>query len=261
MQSTHAFLNNLLARYDWMLTFDHSPEFSELMKTNAAPTNFQSYQLRTSIQNLDPSIREIQGDIDLLRSAAAALEARMSRLTTIRDDYRGALSPIRRLPGEIISEILRSTREYRRSKVYNVCGFDVFNLSDGPWYLGQVCRAWRVAVETSCPDLWSELTVEIPDRLDRDAVRPTLPFSGKNMVALLERALARSRNHPLDFSWRYIGYDPALWAPYSDAEEDVIQQCFKLLLNRSTRWRSVELSISPSLLTHMSRIRGRLDIL
>lgn len=131
MESTRAFLDNLLARYDWMLSFSHSPDFAALMATNAVPTHFQASQLHASIQCLDPSIHEIQAEIDLLRNTATSLESRMLRLTAIRRDYKGALSPIRRLPGEVLAEFLRSTRECRRSKGYYVSGFDVFNLSGG----------------------------------------------------------------------------------------------------------------------------------
>ncbi|KAK0227272.1 hypothetical protein EDD85DRAFT_853257 [Armillaria nabsnona] len=256
MESTHTFLDNLLARYSWISNVDYSPEFTTLMATNVVPTHFQAGQLHASIQRLDPSIHEIQAEIDMLRNTAASLESQLLRLTAIRRDYKGALSPIRRLPGEVLAEILRSTRECRRSKGYYVSGFDVFNLSDGPWYLGQVCSAWRVAVETFCPDLWSELTIEFPEGLQTSAI--PFPFFGRNMVALLERALERSRSCHLDFAFRYTGYNE-ISATYSEAEEDVMKQCFDLLLTHSTRWRSVELFIPPFLLTRISRIRGRVD--
>ncbi len=132
MQSTRAFLDNLLARYSWISRVDYSPEFIALMTTNEVPTHFQAGQLRASIHGLDPSIHEVQAEIDLLRNTAASLESRLLRLTAIRRYYKGALSPIRRLPGEVLAGILRSTRECRRSKGYYVSGFDVFNLSDGP---------------------------------------------------------------------------------------------------------------------------------
>ncbi|KAK0468758.1 hypothetical protein IW261DRAFT_1016755 [Armillaria novae-zelandiae] len=259
MQSTRNFLGNLLARYNWILDFNHSPEFDTLMKTNTVPTNFQSHQLNTSIQGLDPSIRDIQAEIVLLRNTATSLESRMLRLMAIRRDYKGALSPIRRLPVEVLGEILCCTRERLRYQLYYVCGFDVFNISDGPWYLGHVCRAWRVAVETFCPDLWSEMTIEFPDRLDKNDIRPTFPFFGKNMLAILERALERSRKCDLNFSFRYPGYYNDTWATYSDAEETLIKQCFDLLLTHSTRWRSVELFITPFLLARLPRIRGRVN--
>ncbi len=154
MQSAPMFLDNLLERYGWLSNVVYSPEFTTLMATNAVPTHFQASQLHASIQGLDPFIHEIQAEIDLLRKTAASLESRHLRLTTIRRDYKDALSPIRRLPGEVLAEILRSTRERRRSKGYYISEFDVFNLSEGPWYLGQVCSAWRVAVEIFCPDFW-----------------------------------------------------------------------------------------------------------
>ncbi len=177
MESTRSFLDNLLVRYDWTLNFSHSPEFITLMATNEVPTGFQAGQLDASIQRLGPPILEIQAEIDLLRHAAASLESRMLRLSKIRHDYKGALSSVRRLPAEIIVQILGWSGEWRTSDDYHISGFDVFDLSDGPWHLGQVCSTWRPTIERHCPQLWSRLTINFPQDQEDSAIGEAILFS------------------------------------------------------------------------------------
>ncbi|KAG7445461.1 uncharacterized protein BT62DRAFT_994916 [Guyanagaster necrorhizus] len=206
IQSTRALLDGLLAGYHWISTSNHSPEFSTLWGSNAVPTKFQAGQLEASIKILDTPISEIQAEIDLLRNAVASLESRVSRLTAIRRDYKSVSSPLRHLPAEILAEILCWTRKPRsnsRSKgPYYVSGIDICRIEEGPWYLGQVFSAWRKAIENLCPELWSSLTITVP----QDDDFPLLLVFKKDMVALLERALERGRGYRLDSSFRYSVY-------------------------------------------------------
>ncbi|KAK0501999.1 hypothetical protein EDD18DRAFT_1346559 [Armillaria luteobubalina] len=248
-QSTSAFLSDLLSRYDWVSTSNRSPKLITLLSTNAIPTALQAAQLEASIEALDAPIGEIQHEIDLLRNATASLEAKMTRLKDIRRDYRAALSPIRRLLSEILVEILRWTSKKKpTSSAKHVFGFNVFKIRTGPWRLGQVCSSWRDAVQFLCPEIWSTLVIS------------WIPAPKKDMLALLNRALERSRNHRLDFFFRYRGF--------SDLREDAnnrtdgpeeMSQCFDLLLSHSKRWGSVELAIVPSFLPRLSLVRGRID--
>ncbi|KAK0479109.1 hypothetical protein IW261DRAFT_1608062, partial [Armillaria novae-zelandiae] len=138
-QSTSAFLRDLQHKYDWVSTYSHSSELVAQVTTNAVPTTFQAAQLKVSINDLDAPIMEIQSEIYLLRNAAVSLEAKMVRLKNIRRDYCAALSPIRRLPSEIIVEILLRTPKERTQltalEPYNVFGFNVFKITEKPWQL------------------------------------------------------------------------------------------------------------------------------
>ncbi|KAK0243539.1 hypothetical protein EDD85DRAFT_988075 [Armillaria nabsnona] len=260
MESTRSFLDNLLARYDWTSNFSHAPEFITLLTTNEVPTRFQAGQLNASIQHLGPPILEIQAEIDLLRHAAASLESRMLRLSKIRDDYKGSLSSVRRLPAEIIVQILGWTEEWRTSHDYHISGFDVSDLSDGPWYLGQVCSTWRRTIERHCPQLWSRLTINFPQDQEDSAIGEAIPVFKRNMGALLKLVLARSGRSHLDFSFRATSH--SIMPPkYSEAHEKIMSRCFSLLLTHSTRWRSVELIIPAFLLSDIRFIHGRVDML
>ncbi|KAG7441778.1 uncharacterized protein BT62DRAFT_1011073 [Guyanagaster necrorhizus] len=198
--STRAFLHDLISKYDWISTFDHSPEFITFMQTNAVPKTFPS----------SPT------EIDLLRNAVASLETHMSRLKTIRRDYRSALSLIRGFPSEILVGILRWTpKEFtkpRSREPFHVRGFDVFRIMDRPWYLGQVCSSWRDAVESLCPENWATLKIDmLGKQIKKDAGHTvSVPFPKKNMVALLECALERSLERRIDFFFRHWRFDESL---------------------------------------------------
>ncbi|KAK0499358.1 hypothetical protein EDD18DRAFT_1460295 [Armillaria luteobubalina] len=260
MKSIRFFLDDLLARYDWTSNFSHSPEFIAFMATKELPMRFQTDQLDASIQHLGPPILEIHGKIDLLRHAAASLESRVLRLSKIREDYKRVLPPVRRLPSELIGKILGWTERSYTSDDYHVSGFDVFDLSDGPWYLGQVCSTWRRAVERDCPRLWSRLTIEFREEQEDSAMDDDVPVFKRNMVALLELALARSGGSHLHFSFRATSH--SIMPPtYSEADAEIISRCFRLFLTRSTCWRSVELVIPSFLLSDIRSIHGRVDML
>ncbi|KAK0186873.1 hypothetical protein F5146DRAFT_1143255 [Armillaria mellea] len=230
IQSSGLFLDSIVARYDWLLTFAHSSAVTPLLSTNDPPSCLQSAQLNGSIKSFNTVLPELQGELDTLRKAVASLEAQMSHLLSLKRECEAILSPIRRLPPEML-----------------ISGFNVFIIEHGPWYLGHVCRSWRDIIENLCPDIWSNMTIEVPPRQGP----PYQPSMKRNMVALLERVLERTRGHRLNFVFKQrLG---------SLQEAQVLTQCFSLMLAHSRQWRSAELVITPPLLSHMSPIREKVD--
>ncbi|KAK0447819.1 uncharacterized protein EV420DRAFT_1567773 [Desarmillaria tabescens] len=179
----------------------------------------------------------------------------MSRLQSFENDYEMALSPIRRLPLEITTEILRRSwkdNEYRGiSMGRRLAGFNVFTIREGPWHLGQVCSSWRNVIETLCPQLWASITVEVPF-----SYKPKVLLKA-DAVEMLRVVLERSRNHPLDFHFEYYGSH----SEAEEAEAQIMDQCFDMMIAHSKRWRAVEMTIPPSCLPRLSLIRGKIDLL
>ncbi|PBK65067.1 hypothetical protein ARMSODRAFT_961375 [Armillaria solidipes] len=250
MQSSGVFLDSLVARYEWLLTFAHPP----LLSTNHPPSFTQSAQLKASMERFNATLPELQGELDTLRKAVTSLEAQMSHLLSLKRECETILSPIRRLPPETLMEILRCTRTMdvrysdTRRHIHGF-GFNVFVAERGPWYLGHVCSSWRDTVENLCPELWSTMTVELP------LIKGTYSrVMKRNMVALLERVLKRTRGHQLDFFFKYRSFGLS-------QDDKVMDRCFDLMLAHSSRWRRVELVLSPPLLSRMSVIYGKVDCL
>ncbi|PBK65088.1 hypothetical protein ARMSODRAFT_443370 [Armillaria solidipes] len=109
MESARASLDQLVAKFDWISAITHSPDITALLHSNDLPSPLQSVNLKASTNCLEHASREIQAGLDLLGNAVASLEAQMSRVRSFQHDYRLVLSPIRRVPAEIVMEILRHT--------------------------------------------------------------------------------------------------------------------------------------------------------
>ncbi len=183
----------MLSRYDWISVSSHSPELVALVPTKAIPTAFQAAHLEASIEVLDAPITELQGEIDLLRNAAASLEAKMTWLKDIRRDYRASLSTI--LPSEILAEILRWTPKEQTQLTavdpYHVFGFNMFKITKGPWHLGQVYSSWRDAVQFLCHEIWSTLKITW-QRKRSEEEDIMIPAPKKDMLAFLNWVSERS---------------------------------------------------------------------
>ncbi|KAK0447841.1 uncharacterized protein EV420DRAFT_861913 [Desarmillaria tabescens] len=244
-------LEDILARHDWISTFTHPPDVLALFRTNEGPSPLQSARLKASLESLRTPLAKIQSDLYLLHNAIASLQDRMLRLQSFENDYKTALSPIRRVPPEITMEIVR--RAWKTNTFSNclrgrhLSGFNVFTIREGPWHLGQVCSSWRNVTERLCPELWATMTVAIPLSHEREVPMKV------DMVEMLRIVLERSRNHPLHFYFRYSG------TKVGEREARAMERCFHIMVSHSNRWRAVEIAIPPSLLPQLSLIHGNID--
>ncbi len=230
-----------------------------LLHDNVAPSPLQTTQLKTSLEGLETPLADIESDLDLLRNAVVSLGARSLRLQSLKNDYETALSPIRRVPSEIMMEILRRSwkdNEYGGiSSRRRLAGFNVFTIREGPWHLGQVCSSWRNVIKTLCPELWASMTIEIPFSPNLNARVPLKAHA----VEILRVVLERSCNHPLDFN--FTCYGPVSHSEVEEGESQPMKQCFDIMTAQSRRWRAVEMTIHPSYIPRLSLIRGKLDLL
>ncbi|PBK69573.1 hypothetical protein ARMSODRAFT_1004285, partial [Armillaria solidipes] len=107
MQRSSLPLDEILAKHDWISAFTHPPDVTSLLHDNVAPSPLQTTQLKASLEGLKNPLVEIDSDLDLLRDAVRSLGADRLRLQSLKNDYETTLSPIRRIPSEIMMEILR----------------------------------------------------------------------------------------------------------------------------------------------------------
>ncbi|SJL11131.1 uncharacterized protein ARMOST_14534 [Armillaria ostoyae] len=257
MQRSSLPLDEILAKHDWISAFTHPPDVTSLLHDNVAPSPLQTTQLKASLEGLKNPLVEIDSDLDLLRDAVRSLGADRLRLQSLKNDYETTLSPIRRIPSEIMMEILRrSWKDNEFRGMYSgrrLAGFNVFTVREGPWHLGQVCSSWRNVIKTLCPELWASMTIATPL-----LYQPKARFRA-DTVEMLRVVLERSRNHPLDFHFSYYGP-----VPHSEAEEgasQLMKQCFDIMIAHSRRWRAVEMTIHPSYLPRLALVRGKIDFL
>ncbi|KDR69266.1 hypothetical protein GALMADRAFT_145658 [Galerina marginata CBS 339.88] len=145
-------------------------------------------------------------------------------------DHKALLSPIRRIPPEILQEIFINTlptpNEYA-TRLY---------MDDLPWALCQVSSTWRrTALGTST--LWRRVpTID----LDREYTKK------RRYLDFLRELLSRSRDFPLDIhlhAFRFAG---------------VTHPAIDVLMPHSTRWQKATLDIPCHSLVALEGVKGRL---
>lgn len=164
------------------------------------------------------TISEIQAHIARLDEETSRLEASLQLLQSKRqtlvhaiDERRCVISPIKRLPIELLSKIFQSEE---------ILSFKKFK---GPLLFTFVCRRWR-AVAISTGSLWATFHFE--------------DHSGRRMYSMniIELWLARSGQHPLEIGWS---------TDYSDQTLTLASarfNAFDALLSHQSRWQDITLN-------------------
>lgn len=107
---------------------------------------------------------------------------------------------------------------------------------DAPWNLGQVCRRWRMVVQ-STPSLWSEvrLVLDNPDESRSHALQ---------LGYLLSRQLHFASSHPLTVLLR------------CDKPTDRSLFLIQTLLSSSERWQTLSLHLDPAKFQVLNQLEG-----
>ncbi|KAJ7909380.1 hypothetical protein B0H13DRAFT_2661494 [Mycena leptocephala] len=159
-----------------------SPDLIHLLRSNELPRESEIQTIRDIISEgqerlrpLDAQISTFKAQIRDLQVTLAQFVKRRGEIATHVHQHRGIVSPIRRLPLELICEILTLVHG------------DLWDVEKKPlWYLGHICRSWRHAA-LSCASLWSCIIIE----------RPTV-------LAGIEAQLQRTAQVPLDIHFRDV---------------------------------------------------------
>ncbi|KAJ7117450.1 hypothetical protein C8R44DRAFT_707808 [Mycena epipterygia] len=209
---------------------ESSPIPSDLFTTNRPPLDSEIL----SIQNV---ITERRAQKSLLDTRISVLEASLKKLMADRDSleetiwaHEGTLSPLRRMPTELLSSIFALTRPSGTRE------------DPAPWIVGQVCRHWR-AIVSSQPSLWASIVLDFGESTLR---RTATEYK-------LETRLQRSRNLPLDIA--FSCHDT--YSRYTDQELGLL----KILAKHCARWRKISISGPFSLYSELACIRGHLPLL
>ncbi|KAF7364378.1 hypothetical protein MSAN_01098500 [Mycena sanguinolenta] len=161
---------------------------------------------------LDAEISRIQ---DHLRD----LQEKRTGLATLHSQHTGILSPLRRMPPEILYEIFSWTVPLR----------DVFRAEKSPWILTRVCSGWR-AIALSQPSLWSLLVFDF-------SIEQQYPL--KMVLTQIERA-----------RWlkvHFFGSEVHVSGPQL--------ALFGLLAEHSARWEELSIQLTSDLVPHMRSLK------
>ncbi|KAJ7723677.1 hypothetical protein B0H16DRAFT_1737121 [Mycena metata] len=183
-----------------------------------------------------PSLRLIILDQELRK-----LADERERLATYVDSHTALLSPVRRLPLDILQEIFIACLPAHRN-----C---VMSATEAPVLLGRICSSWR-NISLSTPCLWSRLHLAHPIL----KLNPSVPLSAvfTNKVAqrleIAKTWLGRSGQCPLAIS--------SLWIVRGSIEhpENTTNLLIDTLLPFSSRWEHISFVTAASILPKLSHL-------
>ncbi|KAJ7113991.1 hypothetical protein C8R44DRAFT_710391 [Mycena epipterygia] len=126
-----------------------------LSTTNEPPRSAEVTFIRCVVSKTGARLAHLDDEIARLRDRLHELEEERGPLATYHAQNKAILSPLRRMPLELLGEIfswtlptLRTARHSRRRG----------DFTDSPWVLAQICSRWR-AVALSIPSLWSLVVI------------------------------------------------------------------------------------------------------
>ncbi|KAJ7117629.1 hypothetical protein C8R44DRAFT_555445, partial [Mycena epipterygia] len=120
------------------------------LTTNEPPEDTESTFIRAVASKTGSRLAYLDTKISQLRDWLIQLEEERATLTVYHSQNTAILSPLRRMPPELLCEIfswtLPSVREALQRRR--------FDTKHSPWVLTQICSRWR-AIALSTASLWS----------------------------------------------------------------------------------------------------------
>ncbi|KAF8155345.1 hypothetical protein K438DRAFT_1862641 [Mycena galopus ATCC 62051] len=214
-----------------------SSPFAPRLGTNYCPTDEEVLEISSllvdstfRLKNLDDKIADLQQALDKLVEERDGLGAYM-------ESHKALISPVRRLPLDIIEEIFVACLPTHRNCVTSA--------TEAPLLLGHICSAWR-SISLSTPQLWASLHLVEPSAPPHSAHAQEVREFGERVTRRLEITttwLGRSGQCPLSLSIE------------SSPEEGTIPEAyqatvrfFQALIPFAGRWQHVHFTSPPRLL-------------
>ncbi|KAF7366657.1 F-box domain-containing protein [Mycena sanguinolenta] len=195
-----------------------------LLNTNEPPEDSESVFIRSVITESNTRLTRLDDEISKLQEKLKQLEDERAALLSYRTQNTAILSPLRRMPPEVLSEIFSWTLP----SINDALGIG-YDMAQSPWLLTRVSSRWR-AVCLSTASVWSRIAI------DYEA-------SGKYSLDLVETQIHRAQYLHIHF--------------YGCAETDAEPQIemFELLLKHCSRWEELGLGITSAMLPLLAVLR------
>ncbi|KAJ7633448.1 hypothetical protein DFH06DRAFT_1222836 [Mycena polygramma] len=212
--------------------------FAHQLGTNYCPTDQELLEIRgllvepaLQMERLDDEIVDLQKTLGRLAEERAGLDAFM-------EAHKALISPVRRLPLDIVQEIFLACLPTRRN-----CAMSA---SEAPILLGRICGSWR-AISLSTPRLWAKLHVVRPSRPPPDAYEfGSFERKCAQRLEMLQTWLRRSSDCALS-----VSLDEGVDYGADAAPREYLHE----LLTFASRWREIKVtSQAPMLRETLSRL-------
>ncbi|KAJ6465575.1 hypothetical protein DFH09DRAFT_529600 [Mycena vulgaris] len=215
-----------------------SSPFTSKLGTNYCPHDAEIEEIKALIVEPGLRLKSLDDEITDLQRTLDKLKEEHSRLGAYIEDHRALISPVRRLPLDIIQEIFLACIPTHRN-----C---VMSATEAPVLLGRICSSWRV-ISLSNPRLWSSLHITVPPHLGN----PDHMLYREKLLQRLETTkawLSRSGECSLSISLR---------SPYQPEEPDIaphVHLILQALLPFTSRWEHIKFTSRHSHLVTLSHL-------
>lgn len=181
----------------------------ELLRNLHLPSKTQVSEIQNTIakgkqniESVDAMVLQMQSILDQLHQGRSAIDR------YVKEHQAIIMSPIRRLPNELLGEIFAIYTDDNREDPRS------------PWLLTQVCAGWRdVAVAT--PEVWSTIDLKLPASISNA------------YITMVTTWVARSRDHPLTFKI----------SAFREPDRGSYEPIAEIFAACSDRWKHVELDM------------------
>jgi hypothetical protein len=170
----------------------YSPFNSTILKTNEPPLDGQLPSLRANHLEAVRELAKVNQKIQSIQSLLSDAISHRARLQKVVDDYSSVISPVRRLPFEIVRIVLENTIQTidhgSTALVKNTpdCYVEIYR---GPWVSSKVCQLWReVAMQSS--ELWCDIQMHFAPNMNCEN-------RSSGFCALLDEGIRRSATRGL----------------------------------------------------------------
>ncbi|KAF7376871.1 F-box domain-containing protein [Mycena sanguinolenta] len=227
--------------------------FVSRLGTNYCPTDEEILEINALLVEPILRLKGLDDEITKFQKSIDQLAEERSRVAAYVEGHRALISPVRRLPLDVIQELFVACLPTHRN-----C---VMNASEVPLLLGRVCNSWR-AISLSTPRLWSSLHVVEPLWSPDDPSSALLEDKVARRLEITQTWLGRSGQCPLSISLQSAPEGISPTSSPSPSARARSTRFMETLLSFAPRWQHIQFTSPLSLLSEvMSHFEAEVPLL
>ncbi|KAK1226495.1 hypothetical protein PQX77_010579 [Marasmius sp. AFHP31] len=207
-------------------------QFQNVLNTNHSATSLEIGQIRELLIQPTQELKRLNSEIQHLKSTLSYLFSQRDRLQSFVNSHSALISPVRRLPPEVLSEIfVHCLQDKDRNPTRS--------LTEAPLLLTFVCRRWR-EIALSTTRLWRGIHIYFPSVTKRHEQR--FKEIAERRSEGVKTWLSRSGSLPLSISL-VVGLNRD-----RIALEEVVKPLLDVFFSFSHKWGDLVLRVPSGLL-------------
>jgi len=207
-------------------------QFQNVLNTNHSASSLEIGQIQELLIQPTQELNRLNSEIQHLKSTLSYLFAQREKLQGFVNSHRALISPVRRLPPEVLSEIfVHCLQDKERNPTRSV--------GEAPLLLTLVCRRWR-EIALSTTRLWRCIHIYFPSVVKRHEQR--FKEIAERRSEGVKTWLSRSGSLPLSISL-VVGLNRD-----RIALEEVVKPLLDVFFSFSHKWGDIMLRVPSGLL-------------